>query len=269
MKYLFMIAASLLATSCASNHQDTPSPGALVIVGGGGTPQDVIAQAISLSGGKDAIVAIFPHASQRQERGKKSASMFKTAGAREAVVVEGLDTPDTRALLSRCTLVWMPGGDQNRLLQAFENAGLTTRLRELHNRGITFGGTSAGAAIQSGLMITGKADLRSIRAGGTPMSTGLGLLQGVIIDQHAIKRRRFTRLLSAVLDHPNQVGIAIDERTAVLVQDSHISVLGESTVIVIDARHAEVRKAQEGDHQGALGLELHVLRPGMTWQLEQ
>ncbi|MCB9915444.1 MAG: cyanophycinase [Planctomycetes bacterium] len=243
------------------------APGALVVVGGGGTPPEAIARALELAGGARAVVAVLPHASNAEDRGLGSAEMFLEAGAAEALVLDDLTATRTRAELERATLVWMPGGSQNALMEALDTAGLVDVLRALHARGVVFGGTSAGAAVMSARMLTGEAELEAVRAGGTELAAGLGLWPGVIVDQHALRRRRLQRLWSAVLDHPDDVGVAIDERTAVVVRGTRFEVVGRSNVAVFDARHAEVSASEPGDAHAARGVALHLLRAGMELDL--
>ena len=257
-----------LATSCAStSHQAESAAGALIVVGGGGTPKEVVEKAVELGGGPAAVVAVLPHASSSEERGIGSAEMFLEAGASEAYVMEDLESAEMRAFLERATLVWMPGGDQSLIMEATNAAGLTDELRAMHRRGIPFGGTSAGAAVQSGLMITGNAELEAVLAQTTELVEGLDLWDEVIVDQHFLARRRFHRLLSATLDHPDKLGVGIDERTAVIVQDHRFEVMGENSVLVIDAREAEVAATEPGKPSAATGMRLHLLRAGMSYEL--
>ena len=74
-----------------------------------------------------------------------------------------------------------------------------------------------------------------------------------------LKRQRFNRLLSAVLDHPDKIGVGIDEGAAVIVSQGRWEVMG-GKVLVIDARAAAGGKPSAGNAQ------LHVLEPGMTWK---
>ena len=46
------------------------------------------------------------------------------------------------------------------------------------------------------------------------LSAGLGLLRGVIVDQHFEQRNRYGRLLSLVAQSPALLGLGIDEDTA-------------------------------------------------------
>jgi cyanophycinase len=95
---------------------------------------------------------------------------------------------------------------------------------------------------------------------------GLGLLDWAIVDQHFFKRRRFNRLLSAVLDnHKKLIGIGIDERTSILVQDMKFEVIGESNVLVIDARDATDVQVTEGLRSAARGMKVSLLAHGMTF----
>lgn len=59
----------------------------------------------------------------------------------------------------------------------------------LHRAGAVVGGTSAGAAVLSAEMITGEADLKSLKSGTTVLKKGLGLLRDVIVDQLRARRR--------------------------------------------------------------------------------
>jgi cyanophycinase len=141
-------------------------------------------------------------------------------------------------------------------------------------RGAVIGGTSAGAAIMSRVMITGdqrgepdrKADFAVVRRGATLTSTGLGLVTNAIVDQHFIARRRQNRLVGVTLEHPELIGVGIDEATALVVlPDGSWEVEGDGSVMVFDARGVKVR--QEGPHAnlGANGVGFHLLLPGDRW----
>jgi cyanophycinase len=174
-----------------------------------------------------------------------------------------LDLSDAKAgveQVRRAKLIWMGGGDQNRLMQALSKTGVPEAIREGFRGGAVVGGTSAGAAVMSKVMITGEADLDRIQAGATKTADGLGLWEGVIVDQHAVKRSRLNRLLSAVLDRPELVGVAIDEETAAVVEGARFEVMGKGCVVVVDARKA---KKEAG---GATGIVTHVLKAGMKWE---
>jgi cyanophycinase len=98
-------------------------------------------------------------------------------------------------------------------------------LRGVLDRGGVIGGTSAGTALMSRVMITGGQDKATV-------GTGFGFLPGVIIDQHALRRNRVNRLLGVLADHPDLAGVAIDEATALVVRQGRWRVVGSSYVVV-------------------------------------
>jgi cyanophycinase len=242
--------------------------GPLFIVGGGGTPDTVKALALEMAGGKKARVLIFPQASERKSTGRDNADMWKKAGAKQVKVANLRLKKSAKKEIERADLIWFAGGSQNRLMEALREGEVIEALRARHLAGAVLGGTSAGAAVMSKLMITGEAESRKIVAKGTELADGLGLVPGTIIDQHFHARRRFNRLLSAVLDNPKELGIGIDERTAIVVRGRSFEVVGESGALVIDANSA---KSKEGRPQTPLsftGVVLHHIVPGEAFDLE-
>ena len=253
---------SLIATSALAQAR-----GALVIVGGGGTTDQIVARALELAGGKNAVVVVLPQSSAVADAGDSSVKMWLDAGAKEAKKVAFTD-PDAKAWLEHATLIWMPGGDQNRFMKAIDGTGLDEVIRSAYKKGAVVGGTSAGAAVLSGKMITGEAELTSLASGKTILGKGLGLWPDGIVDQHFLKRQRNNRLLSAVLDNPGLVGVGIDEATAVILRGSKLEAVGRSAVVIFDARDAKVAKVAAGAPVAATGVKLTVLREGMTYDLK-
>jgi len=239
----------------------------LVIVGGGGTPLAVRQHFVKLAGGKTARIAVLPQASSRKDRGQSSVKMFSELGAK-VFIVELKNQKTARAQLDEATAIWFPGGSQAALFDALEKAGLVKPIRDRHARGLPIGGTSAGAAVMSAVMIPHMPEKPSLRAGNTPTTPGLGLAPRLIIDQHFIVRRRMNRLLSAVIDHPEHIGVGIGEATAIVVRGNHFSVMGENSVVVIDSRTAKRVRSGKGKLQSAAGVKLHVLKAGQEFRFE-
>jgi cyanophycinase len=98
---------------------------------------------------------------------------------------------------------------------------------------------------------------------------GFGLIDGAIVDQHFVRRRRHNRLLSLVLERPPHLGVGIDESTALLVHpDGRWTVLGASVAVVYDARQsarAGAITSAASPVLGATGVVLHVLPAGSTF----
>lgn len=220
--------------------------GPLVVAGGGSLPDDVTRRTLDLAGGKDARVVVVPQASASGDAGERAARPWRQLGAARVDVLD----PDRPDPLRRATLIWIGGGSQSRLMKSLEGTGVPELIRERRLAGAVVGGSSAGAAVQSKIMITGDT---------TPPAEGLALDDRVIFDQHFLARRRFGRLLDQVLKHPALVGVGIDEGTAVVVRGTVYEVIGRGRVVFVDAREAE----------GGRNLELHVLEAGQSFDLER
>jgi cyanophycinase len=99
----------------------------------------------------------------------------------------------------------------------------------------------------------------------TDVSLGFGFFPGAIVDQHFMQRARYNRLLSAVLDHPQLLGVGIDEETALLVRPDGVwEVLGKHYVKIFDARRARI---MEDDDMlaGATDIRMHILPAGSLY----
>jgi cyanophycinase len=178
------------------------------------------------------------------------------------VCLDPLTEAEGEAALAAATLIWFPGGDQSKLMKALEDARLVDDVARRYRQGAVVGGTSAGAAVMSPLMLTGEADLESVRARTTELVPGLGLWHDAIVDQHFVKRRRWARLLSAVLDHPEYVGVGIDERTAVEVSAGRWRVWGDGSVVILDARRADVVPREPASLHTARDVSVTLLHAG-------
>lgn len=114
-------------------------------------------------------------------------------------------------------------------------------IHKAYLNGATIAGTSAGAALMSEKMITGKqltdtnysSTFKKIHQNNIEITEGLGLLTNTVIDQHFVVRSRYNRLLSAIARFPTYACIGIDEATAIVVQGDKVTVAGESQVVLI------------------------------------
>jgi cyanophycinase len=226
--------------------------GPLVIVGGGKIPDAVRARFFELAGGPRAKIVVIPTASASADDPKESAGFLESWEKLKPASVTILHTRDRKAaddpafsrVLADATAVWLSGGDQSRLTATYRGTHVEQALAELRRRGGVIGGTSAGAAVQSEIMITG---------GKTEATTaaGFGWLPGAVVDQHFLKRDRVARLLGVLEKNPSFVGIGIDEGTAVVARDKKLEVLGESYVVVIrlnaSSRPLEIKVLKGGD----------------------
>ena len=205
--------------------------GSLVIAGGGSLPPEVINHFLSQAGGEEAHLVIVPTASSRADDPALGEQLLAPWQARPHASLRLLHTRDRGEAdslefvkpLATATGVWLMGGQQQRLADAYAGTRFEEQLLSLLDRGGVIGGSSAGAAIQSRLMIaSGKTE--------AVISTGFDLLPGTVIDQHFSQRDRIGRLRGVVDRHPDQLGLGIDESTALLVQGRLLRVVGTGTV---------------------------------------
>jgi cyanophycinase len=257
-----VLALGLLPCAVAAQPQATPT-GHLVVVGGGGVPDVILKRALDLAGGPAAAIVVFPQASELAETGDVAVEMWQKAGATNVRWLPLTDAAAARQAVESAALVWFPGGDQAKLMKAFDGTGVPEVIARRYRDGAVVGGTSAGAAVMSTVMLTGDADLQSITVGATKTAPGLGLWPEVIVDQHHLKRQRQSRLISLVLEHPGLVGVGIDERTAAIVSGRRFEVIGESSVLVVDARRAAIEPRPPGSLSAARDITVHVLTAGM------
>lgn len=258
-----------------------PDPGPLVIIGGGSRPDYMMERIVELAGGEDCRMVVLPMASSAPlDVALYQRWQLEEAGCPEVTFVRfdsvSANHDSVVSVLDGATGVFFSGGDQRRLAAHMLGTRLLDRVREVHRAGGVVAGTSAGAAVMSGRMITGDEALRpdaeypftTIEKGNVITTPGFGFVTHAIIDQHFIARQRQNRLISLVLEQPDLVGVGIDESTAVIVApDQTFEVFGEHTVMVIDASEAEaIGTDADGDLSGH-GLQLHLLQSGDRYDL--
>ena len=207
--------------------------GSLVICGGGKFPEEAGRRFLKLAGGSAARLVIIPTASVDADKadGEKFLSSWRKRKPASVVLlhtrsVRQANTEDFVRPLRDATGVWLSGGSQSRIAAAYLHTEVEKALYELLARGGVVGGTSAGAAILSRVMIAGGADKAK-------MGTGFDLLPGSVIDQHFIARQRRQRLVGVITARPELVGFGIDEGTALIVSGRKLEVVGVSSVSVI------------------------------------
>src|SRR5439155_12432022 len=144
-------------------------------------------------------------------------------------------------------------------------------IRSRNASGVTVGGTSAGASILCEHMIAAGDEGSSMIAGSVRLAPGLGLTNRFIIDQHFRQRDRFGRLLTALAYNPFAVGIGLDEDTAAFIgPDETVEVEGSGGVTIVDGsevNYSSIDAVEEGQPVCMLGLRLHVLVAGATYDL--
>jgi cyanophycinase len=231
--------ATLATPSVASANQQPNLPiideleqdrGALLLCGGGPLPPSVLELFFQYGKGEEGKLVIIPTASSLADSGDFTRAFGSWADFNwgkvdilHAANRAEADSEDFASTLKDATAVWMSGGDQRRLAERYQGTSVESEIRNVMHRGGVVGGTSAGSAIASRVMISGGQKQPQI-------ANGLDLLPNSIIDQHFTQRLRHDRLASAVASHPERVGIGIDESTGLLVGKKRAQVVGNGAV---------------------------------------
>ena len=124
--------------------------------------------------------------------------------------------------------------------------------------------------MSNSMIISGKSDAPP-RVGGVEIAPGMDLIGDSIIDSHFSQRGRHGRLLTAIAHYPQALGIGIDERTAIMMQNGEFKVIGEGTVTVMDGsqmRHTDLPYRRDDETVGMFGMTVHVLPSGYSFHIK-
>jgi cyanophycinase len=271
-----ILVALLLAFAGASAAAQ--SRGTLFIVGGGPQPAALVKEFVDLAGGPRAKIIVFAMASSDGlASGEEKAQDLRKLGANARNVwanTEQANTDSVAHLLDGATGVWFGGGDQVLLTKALKGTRTEAAIKRVYASGGVIGGTSAGAAVMSALMLTGderhpggerpvkdsSSAYMTIARDNIVLTDGFGLLTDAVVDQHFLRRKRHNRLISVVLEHQPHLGVGIDESTALIVEgDGRWRIAGASVAVVYDARKSAITS---GAPLGATNMTMHVLPAG-------
>jgi cyanophycinase len=242
--------------------------GALVIVGGAERhdgDNDILEQFVELAGSvrSPARIVVCGLASEEPEEMEDIyRPIFEGFGAE----VAALDLDRIAEQGRWATAVWMTGGDQQRLLDSTKDTPFVDVLRSRRDEGLVLGGTSAGASIMSTTMIVA-ADGPEGTGLTVDLCPGFGFIEA-IVDQHFAERGRINRLLAALQKSPQHgdLGIGIDEATAIIEMGGRFRVTGANSVTVIDATDAGF-PPHDDDNLVVCDARVHVLEPGFGFSL--
>jgi cyanophycinase len=252
--------------------------GHLLVIGGAEDKYNerrILKKFLSLAGGDKAEVLIIPVASDFPEfAADVYTQAFRNLGASPRVLRATsrqdvfLAAPDE--LLDGVTGVFMTGGDQMRLVSLLGGTKFADSLRHLvRNTNIVLAGTSAGAAGMSTSMIVRGESTSHPHKNSVRLSPGLGFLKNIIIDQHFTERGRISRLITAVSYNPYNLGIGIDENTAIILDGKGtLEVYGAGSATIVDGSqitYNEIAEVDEFQPFSVCGVQLHVLRDGLVY----
>jgi cyanophycinase len=236
--------SALARTEAPFPPKEVPVPevpkGSLVIVGGGGLPDDVVKKFLELVGGPEALIVVLPTASPDPIPTNAGAGFLQKAGAKNVKVLPARELKDVEDLtnldvLKQAKGIWFGGGRQWRFVDAYEGTKAHELFRDVLRRGGVIGGSSAGATIQGDYLCRGS-PLNNTDMICEGYERGLGFLPGVAIDQHFTQRKRFADMTALMKTYPQLLGIGIDEATALVVQGHVGQVMGRGQVHFYDRK---------------------------------
>jgi cyanophycinase len=202
---------------------------------------------------------------------------FRDLGVGEVVELPVADRreandPGRAGRLDGADGLFFTGGDQLKITSQLGDTPILRGIREMYEGGGVVAGTSAGASALCATMLVRGTSEATHRIGDLHMAPGLGLIRGVIIDQHFAERGRMGRLLGAVAHNPDELGVGIDEDTAIVVEDeSRFSVIGSGAVYVVDGAGMSYSNIAEEKEDRVLSLhdvKIHVLSDGDGFDLK-
>lgn len=263
---------------------ETKPKGRLVIIGGAEEKHrqgqmeilEVVAQHAKRDGGK--VVVVTAATQYPEELAATYKKVFNGLGISKVEDLDIRTRADAQAQenvdkVKDAAVIFFTGGDQLRITSQIGDSPVFRCMRERYYEGSTIAGTSAGAAaMPETMLIAGEGD-ESNRLLALDMAPGLGFFKDTVIDSHFAQRGRMGRLLGAVSQNPKNLGLGIDEDTAIQVesQDS-FEVLGTGAVYVLDGTEITFSNLSEKQAEDVLcvyDIKLHVLSRGNCFDLVQ
>jgi cyanophycinase len=255
--------------------------GSVIIIGGAEDKvrdRVILNRFVSLAGGTDATIAVVSTASSLGElAGERYRQVFGELGVTRvrplhAITRRQANDESSALALRDATAIFLTGGNQLRLASTIGGTRLADAILERFRHGAVVAGTSAGASAMSSHMIAFGASGATPKHRMAQISAGLGLLPGVIVDQHFQQRNRLGRLLSVIAQNPSLLGLGVDEDTAGVVGADHIlEVIGRGSITVVDGSASETDAWEIKGHRPLMisGVVLHSLPSGYRFDLRR
>ena len=253
--------------------------GHLLVIGGAEDKYNerrILKKFLKLAGKEKAEVLIIPVASDFPEfAADVYTQAFRNLGVAHPRVLRATSRQDVvnakvEKLLDGVTGIFMTGGDQMRLVSLLGGTKLAEKIRKMvRETDVVLAGTSAGAAAMSTSMIVRGEPSSHPHKNAVRLSPGLGFLKNIIIDQHFSERGRISRLITAVSFNPYNLGIGIDENTAIILDGKgKLEVYGEGSTTIVDGSQItfnEIAEVADNESFSVCGIQFHVLREGLVY----
>lgn len=257
----------------------TEARGILMAIGGAEerTPESpILKEFVRLAGGKKANIVVMTVATDSPEEvGAEYIEVFEKIGVKSVQAVDVSSRADAIAeenikAVREASGLFFTGGDQLHITSLIGGTELQKAIHEIYEKGIIIGGTSAGAAMMSNSMILQGDGEEAPKLGAVEMGPGMDLIVGCMIDTHFSQRGRHGRLLTAVAHYPQDMGIGLDENTAMIVDKGEMRVMGTGAVTIIDAggmTYANTPYVEKGQNLALADVKVHVVCEGEKFNL--
>jgi cyanophycinase len=255
--------------------------GTVIVIGGAEDKvrdRVILGRFVTLAGGRDARIAVIATASSfGMEAAERYKGIFAELGATEIVGLNAttrMQANDEHAarLVRDASGIFLTGGNQLRLSSLIAGTRMADAIMARFMAGAVVAGTSAGASAVSSHMIAFGASGATPKHRMAQIAAGLGLLPGVIVDQHFQQRNRLGRLLSLIAQNPSLLGLGVDEDTAGVVgPDQVMEVIGRGSITVVDGSASETDAWEIRGHRPLMisGVVLHSLPAGYRFDLRR
>jgi cyanophycinase len=257
----------------------TRTDGKLIAIGGAEDRENdcvILKEFLRLAKGPKARIVVMTVATNLvEELGRDYTETFKRLGVDDVRVVDVSKREDAQSeaaikAVEDATGIFFTGGDQLHITALLGGSRLHQSLFRKFQKGVVVAGTSAGASMMGNSMIISGDRDETPRFGRVEIGPGMDFLIGTIIDTHFSQRGRLGRLLTGVAHFPQDLGLGIDENTALVITDSHFDVIGEGAVTVIDAgaiSHTNLPDLEEGGSLALFDVKVHILPDGSRFDL--
>lgn len=219
---------------------------------------------------EDSQIEIITTASKiPREVGEEYGKAFRYLGAKnvEVLHIEKREQALSDSIIERvqkADVVMFTGGDQLRLTSILGGTPVhDIILKKYAEEDFVYAGTSAGAAAASQSMIYQGSSSEALLKGEIKITSGLGLIDNVVVDTHFVQRGRIGRLFQAVVSNPKTLGIGLGEDTGLLITDGNkMEGLGSGLVILVDGRQiadTNLTQVELGKPISIKNLVVHVM----------
>jgi cyanophycinase len=274
MRLSFSAVVVLLVASPGWGQRSSgPARGALIVDGGGATAL-VTKKFMSLAGGKSARIVVIPTGAsevrvapgktilnpdwprERPEWSRYEIELKEWLAVEQVTVLHTRDrsVADSESFvqpLKQANGVFLLPGNPGRYADAYLGTRTQRELERVLERGGVILGSSAGAIISGSLIVRGVPGSSLIVPG---HERGFAFLKNVAIDPHLTQAKREDELVKVVGEHPEVLGVGIDEDAALLVERNQFTVIGAGRAAIYD----------NGEHNGA---RYYWLEPGDHFDL--